>query len=275
MFKWLINKAPVIGIGIMVIIAILIVPIVTYLIGILALGYVAWRAFHTGKKDAFEIAQTKQKIQSQNSSEDNMLFDTTNSKQVIATLEKEMTKKQEEWVDYTAVVSFNRFTNFLGGFFHSSSKISKSKFSPHELENAALICQQQTSNEQSDIHVITKALNEFNAEGTFLATQNQLKCDTSPNGYHQLFKEEPAFTKSREKEECTRLLAALSELMNNYPQCMFEDNPCVESIESYAIEREAHHEKILAIAAILLPDLSSLLKEAKAANHITMNCGSK
>jgi len=259
MFKWLIVHAKELSIGLTVVILSILVPIVMYLAGLLTLGYGLWRLFHMGQSNGRRMDKVERERQPDNRSEGHMLFNTIKVRSPTNRVTGELRAKPDGLL--------NGLSSFFGGFFFASKINLEYRIPSDELTNAALKCKEQIDEERRDVKIITQALVEFSAEGADLTAQSQ----SMTRGLQaEVNTEHPVLTESRSKDECHQLLMELHELMENYPQCGFEDAPCIESIESYAEERGAHHATLIVIAMILLPNLSSLLNEAKTVSNLRM-----
>ncbi len=165
---------------------------------------------------------------------------------------------------FLAVCSLLATGGYLLGRFFGDSKPSRRK--DNFLAEAALSWDESFQIQMAEIGVITRALKNFNNEADSIVKQmkrNQKIQLTSKQRYLQTATEQTALIESRDRNDCLKLWSELQELINNYPKSTFDENPCIKSIELYAQERIEHHEKILSIAGVLLPELSSLLNEAQ------------
>jgi len=160
----------------------------------------------------------------------------------------------------------------LGRFFCQPKQLISPKFT--SLTEAALMCEEQTQIQNAELRVITDALNNLTQESRHILNDNKKMQIASRHGYFQAVTEKTPLIETRDKGDCKQLLAKLRELMGSYPECSFEDDPCIESIELYLSERIKHHSDIMEIAVVLLPNISSLIREARfALSEQTQKCG--
>lgn len=150
-------------------------------------------------------------------------------------------------------------------FIYQPKQLTSKKFP--SLTEAALRCEEITLIQNSEIRLITSALNNVDQESITLEFE-QKKQITYQSLFPPITSEKTPLIESRSGTDCKQLLAELRLLMNSYPENLFEDNPCIENIDLYLNERIEHHDKIMRLSAVLLPELSSLLNEAKLAQKI-------
>ena len=169
---------------------------------------------------------------------------------------------------FLAVCSLLATGGYLLGQFFGDPKPSRRRY--NSLTEAVEKLTEESEAQMAEVEAITHALEDFGCEWHFIINQLEQKQKIQPTFkqyYLQTATEKTTLLSPKNRDNCIQLREELRELMNNHPECIFKDNPCLESIELYAHESREHHEKIINIAAVLLPNLSSLLNEARLANE--------
>lgn len=140
---------------------------------------------------------------------------------------------------------------------------STAKCDDHKLLSDAISrCKYETDQQNSEVKIIISALNEFDQESRFFIAKN---------GFFKIAPtERTALLELRYKEECSQLLAELMALMGNYPESGYQNNPCLQTVELYIEARKDHHDKIMSIATILIPNLNVLIAPVRAANNTSI-----
>ena len=138
------------------------------------------------------------------------------------------------------------------------------------LLDAIARCKEETDKQNSEVVLINDALKEFNREGRFLINQYRQRRGVVGDRLFQVANEQTALLETRETVAQDHLLDELVYLTANYPESGYEANPCIETVESYLEARKEHHEKIVSIANVLLPDFMALIVAARKAQDVPL-----
>ena len=261
MFEWFFKNIEAIIFALMVILLDLLFPVLIYLTVIVFLACVFLFCYQIGYEHDQKTQQTEEELQT-NNAKDTSKSDSNNLK---SNLDENQTKSPPKIIETESFPLCKNFMTFCDAMFFPGKKKSKSL----SLTEAALEWDELFQIQMTEISLITQALKYFNRESDYILKQmevNQKMHPKSRQKYFQTATEQTALIESRDRNDCLKLWSELQELINNYPKCTFNENPCLESIKLYAHERIEHHEKIIAIASVLLPNISSLLNEIRLDN---------
>lgn len=139
------------------------------------------------------------------------------------------------------------------------------------LDEAILNCELQDERQIADLEIITEALTKFQQEQSFynqkiLKEQDSIKQSVVNNPHLQKIINVPVLVEPINKWECMELLNQYCELMDSYPKFLDTDAVTLERIQSYHEASLAHHDKVLALAERLLPELSCMLNQSRLNN---------
>lgn len=234
----------------------IVTTIFAYSAGVIIFGFLLKSMYRMGGDEAFEMVEAESQSYINKTAYETMAFN------------KKNTIQKAEQLNSVADLSnlYAEVTDVFCGFFHSSTKKHKSNAMLNELNAAISRCKDETDNQNCEVKIITSALEEFNQEAWLLSKVQKEKF-ISTQGDVGSVTEQINVTETRNKAECTRLLEDLRMLTENYPKSTYRENPGIDSVEEYAEARRVHHTNILYIAEVLLPNLSSLMNEARSTQN--------
>lgn len=239
----------------------------------LFLEFLSWGVFimgtKLGRKDA---AKRHDRLNEETSSTQRVLGQTNDKELTNGLIAKKNTdahqeKTSMELSDIPTTI-YSELSSFFGGLFYSSPKTQKQ----NELNDLISRCKEETDIQNAEVRIITKALTEFNQEASFLSRQKIEGQFITENEDFQINTERTILSESRNHAGYAQhLLGVLSELMRSYPKSGYNENPCIATVELYIEARRLHHEDILSVALVLLPELHSSLNEFRATVNTGMN----